>query len=135
MHFSNLNLGKNRRERCERTQPSTRRQNPFWPKVLYARQQRRVTFGPLLLWARGGTLSAVAKRRQRSGTPMVRVLIADDHWIFREGLRHFLEAIPDIVITGEAKTGSEAVALTRDLLPDVLLLDLDLPDFSGLEVL
>jgi len=66
---------------------------------------------------------------------MVRVLIADDHWIFREGLRHFLEAIPDIVITGEARSGAEAVALTRDLLPDVLLLDLDLPDYSGLEVL
>jgi two-component system, NarL family, nitrate/nitrite response regulator NarL len=63
-----------------------------------------------------------------------RVLIADDHAIFRQGLRLLLEAEPDMSVVGEARNGAEAIALTRELTPDLLLLDVAMPGQSGLEV-
>lgn len=65
----------------------------------------------------------------------IRVLLADDHAIFREGLRKLLEAEEDISVVGEARTGSECVALVDKLKPDVLLLDLKMPEKDGLAVL
>ena len=65
----------------------------------------------------------------------INVLIADDHPIFRSGLRALIEAESGVRITGEAADGEQAVALTRKLKPDVLLLDLVMPKLSGLEVL
>jgi len=65
----------------------------------------------------------------------IRVLIADDHTIFREGLRKLLEAEADITVVGEAKSGSECVTLAEKLKPDIVLLDLKMPEKDGLAVL
>src|SRR5437667_1784089 len=65
----------------------------------------------------------------------VRIVIADDHPIFRDGLRRLLEAEPDLKVIGEACDGSEAVKMARQLKPDILLLDLAMPRMPGLEAL
>jgi two-component system nitrate/nitrite response regulator NarL len=65
----------------------------------------------------------------------VRILIADDHPIFRDGLRRLLEAEEDLKVLGEAADGAEAVKLARQLKPDILLLDLAMPKHPGLEAL
>ncbi|MFQ5694926.1 MAG: response regulator [Terriglobia bacterium] len=65
----------------------------------------------------------------------IRVLVADDHTIFREGLCRLLEAEDDIKVAGEAARGEECLKLVASLKPDVLLLDLRMPGVSGLEVL
>jgi len=67
--------------------------------------------------------------------PTVRIVIADDHPIFRDGLRRLLEAEPDLKVLGEASDGAEAVTLVRQLKPDILLLDLAMPKHPGLEAL
>jgi len=61
----------------------------------------------------------------------VRVLIADDHTLFREGLRQLLEMERDIEVVGEACDGIEAVSKTRDLMPDVVLMDINMPVVGG----
>jgi DNA-binding NarL/FixJ family response regulator len=65
--------------------------------------------------------------------PKVRVLIADDHTLVREGLRALLRSETDIEIVGEAETGREAVELAQTLNPDVVLMDIAMPLLSGLE--
>jgi DNA-binding NarL/FixJ family response regulator len=65
----------------------------------------------------------------------IRVLVADDHPIFRDGLRKLLESEPDVAIVGEASSGSECIQLLGKLKPDILLLDLRMPDKDGLAVL
>lgn len=64
-----------------------------------------------------------------------RILIADDHTIFRDGLRRLLESEPEFQVTGEAADGVEALQLTQQLKPDILLLDLAMPRMPGLETL
>ena len=65
----------------------------------------------------------------------VTVLLADDHPIVRQGLRHLLEAEPDLKIVGEAEDGLQAVQLTEKLRPNVLIVDIMMPGLNGLEVL
>jgi DNA-binding NarL/FixJ family response regulator len=63
----------------------------------------------------------------------LRVLIADDHLLFRDGLRALLTAAPDMELVGEATTGDEAVALAAERQPDVVLMDIQMPGLSGVE--
>jgi len=63
----------------------------------------------------------------------IRVLIVDDHPVVRQGLRGFLESYADIEVIAEAETGAEAVALAREHVPDVALIDLLMPEMDGVE--
>jgi len=65
---------------------------------------------------------------------MIRVLLADDHAILREGLASLIEKQPDILVVGEAEDGSECLEKTSALIPDVVVLDIKLPGMSGIEV-
>jgi DNA-binding NarL/FixJ family response regulator len=71
----------------------------------------------------------------QSKTSNIRVAIADDHALFRQGLQTLLNAEPDLQVIGEATNGAEAVALVRETHPDCLLLDLAMPLMGGLEAL
>ncbi len=62
----------------------------------------------------------------------IRVLIADDHTVVRSGVRLLLETEPDIVVVGEARDGREAVTLTETLQPDVVLMDIAMPELDGM---
>jgi DNA-binding NarL/FixJ family response regulator len=62
-----------------------------------------------------------------------RVLIADDHPLFRSGLRSLLESVPDMEVVGEATSGDEAVGLARSSRPDVVVMDLNMPGLGGIE--
>jgi DNA-binding NarL/FixJ family response regulator len=62
----------------------------------------------------------------------IRVLIADDHKVVRQGLRRFLELDPELVVVGEAANGAEAVLLAHQLTPDIVLMDLLMPVMDGI---
>jgi len=66
---------------------------------------------------------------------MVRILVADDHPIFRDGLRRLLEAEPDLSVVAQAVDAAEAIQLTQQVQPDILLLDVAMPKVSGIEAL
>jgi DNA-binding NarL/FixJ family response regulator len=63
----------------------------------------------------------------------IRVVVADDHPLFRQGLRDALDATPGIEVVGEAATGLDAVRIAIDLEPDVVLMDLQMPEATGVE--
>jgi len=65
---------------------------------------------------------------------MIKVLIVDDHAVLRQGLRLILREASDLNVVGEAASGMEAVERTKILAPDIVLLDIQLPDISGVEV-
>ncbi len=68
-------------------------------------------------------------------TERIRVLIADDHAVVRQGLRTFLEVQDDIEVVGEAGDGEEALRMTEALIPDVAIVDLVMPRLDGIEVI
>jgi DNA-binding NarL/FixJ family response regulator len=65
--------------------------------------------------------------------PSIQILIADDHTLFRDGLRALFGSLPDTELVGEATTGDEAVALAETLQPDVVLMDIQMPGQNGIE--
>ncbi|HKC29791.1 MAG TPA: response regulator transcription factor, partial [Jatrophihabitans sp.] len=64
---------------------------------------------------------------------MIGVLLADDQDLVREGLRMLLDAEADINVLGEARTGAEVLARTRELRPDLVLMDIRMPELDGIE--
>lgn len=82
-------------------------------------------------------MTSLASSRQTEGqtmTAVTRVLVVDDHAMFREGLCDLLRNHDDIRVVGEAASGQQAVRAVARLHPDIVLLDLDLPDMTGVEV-
>lgn len=70
-----------------------------------------------------------------TGERTIRVLIVDDHAMVRSGLRFFLLSMPDVTLIGEASNGREAVELCKRLEPDVVLMDLVMPEMDGIEAI
>ena len=66
-------------------------------------------------------------------TKMIRVLLADDHTILRKGVRMLVDSQPDMEVVGEAKTGREAIDQARGLKPDIVLMDISMPELNGIE--
>ncbi len=66
-------------------------------------------------------------------TEPITLLLVDDHSIVREGVRAFLDVLPDMLVVGEAGSGEEAIRLVQELLPDVVLMDLVMPGMNGVE--
>jgi len=64
---------------------------------------------------------------------MIRVLLVDDHELVRTGFRHILDEVPDIEVIGEASSGEEAIAYVRETLPDLVLMDVNMPGIGGIE--
>jgi len=63
----------------------------------------------------------------------ISVLIVDDHEVVRRGVRAYLETLPDLIVIGEASSGKDAVSMTEEFAPDVVLMDLIMPGMDGLE--
>jgi DNA-binding NarL/FixJ family response regulator len=64
---------------------------------------------------------------------MIRILLVDDHPVVRHGLRGMLDAEPDLTVVGEASSGTAGVAAARELTPDIVLMDLRMPDGDGVQ--
>lgn len=73
----------------------------------------------------GGSMEGIAQ--------VLRVVIADDHDLFREGLRQLLETVDDIEVVGEASTGHQAILLVKEHNPDVVLMDISMPEMDGIQ--
>jgi PAS domain S-box-containing protein len=93
---------------------------------------RFTLIAPARLAPQAASLKASAKSASYA-EPKIRVLIADDHKVVRQGLIKLLEEQPDIQVMGDAGKGYEAVEMARQLKPDVVLMDVSLPDISGLD--
>lgn len=65
----------------------------------------------------------------------IRILIADDHSIVREGARQLIAAQPDMTVVGESERGNDALQRARELRPDIVVLDISMPDLNGLDLL
>lgn len=65
----------------------------------------------------------------------IRILIADDHPLFRDGMHGLLDTVPDTEVVGEATSGEEAITLAENLQPDVILMDIKMPGITGLQAM
>jgi DNA-binding NarL/FixJ family response regulator len=65
--------------------------------------------------------------------PSIRILLVDDHRFFRDGVRALLESVPEFTVVGEASNGEEAITLTAQYKPDIILMDLQMPGLNGVE--
>ena len=70
---------------------------------------------------------------EKRGDEAIRILVVDDHNLFREGLISLLDAAPETEVVGEAGTGRQALARVEELSPDVVLMDIMMPDMNGIE--
>jgi CheY-like chemotaxis protein/anti-sigma regulatory factor (Ser/Thr protein kinase) len=75
----------------------------------------------------------VARGSQQKPGEIIRVLLADDHTLFRDGIARLLDKEPDIAVVGQAKDGREAVELARKLQPHIILMDINMPHLNGIE--
>src|SRR5436189_3377885 len=75
----------------------------------------------------------VTTKEQETEQMKIRILLADDHTILRAGLRMMLNAQPDMEVVGEAQDGRQAIAEALRLQPDIVLMDITMPDISGIE--
>src|SRR5574341_1124149 len=82
-----------------------------------------------------GSSSRSREVRVPEASARVRIAIADDHQIFRDGLRRLLESEPGFKVVAEGADGTDAVRIARDVRPDVLLLDVAMPRMGGIEAL
>lgn len=87
-----------------------------------------------MLLSPGRLLRRLLRRRPDSSSGMIRVVIADDHTIFRQGLSQLLRSAEDVTVTGEAGDGHEALKLVLETKPHVAILDISMPGLGGLEV-
>jgi len=80
-------------------------------------------------------MSNIIRLNKKSEIPekKIKILIADDHQIIRDGLRLLINRQKDMEVVGEAETGQEAVQLARELKPDVIIMDVCMPELSGIE--
>ena len=88
-----------------------------------------------MLPRKGGTLPVAKRPRLGGEAHRIRVLIADDHVLVRRGLAAIINMEEDAVVVGEAGDGAEALALWRELKPDVTLMDLRMPSVEGVEAI
>src|SRR5215204_4467585 len=76
---------------------------------------------------------SVCHCRRSEKLETLRILVAEDHPLFRKGMISLLSSVPEFEVVGEAATGEEAVARAADLQPDVVLMDLQMPNVNGIE--
>ena len=89
----------------------------------------------LALVAAGLASRPYARRGITMSNETIRVMLVDDHVMVREGLRLLLRTVPDIAVVGEAEGGRGAVALAQRVVPDIVVLDLDMPEGDGMAAL
>ena len=80
-----------------------------------------------------GCWSVCPYRRSDKKLETLRILVAEDHPLFRKGMVSLLSSVPEFEVVGEAATGEEAVARAAELQPDVALMDLQMPNANGIE--
>jgi DNA-binding NarL/FixJ family response regulator len=76
----------------------------------------------------------LSRARHRPPMGSLRVVLVEDHTLMRAGIRALLQALPDVEVVGEADNGPDAVSLVASTRPDLILLDITIPEMNGLEV-
>src|SRR5437870_4342695 len=138
IHPGGATCWRGRREHSSAAGPPTHYGNP---QYLRPPPARRACWGltGLVGWRRSSGRPSPARpdgpampfRPHRRAKSPISIVLADDHGLFRESMRLALARLSDLAVIGEGADGSEAVALTQRLRPDILLLDDDMPDVDG----